>query len=133
MKDFINKAPRFVFFTGKGGVGKTSMSCVAVAALADRGKRVLLISTDPATHLTHLLVEPVPNLQVSRIDPKEESRKYVAAVIEQKRRLLSDDDMELKYIGEVLTKNDDRVVMAPWLSNEILSADLMASLFHPQH
>ena len=43
------KAPtRFLFFTGKGGVGKTSIACATAIALADLGKRVLLVSTDPA-------------------------------------------------------------------------------------
>jgi len=45
---FIDKATRHLLFTGKGGVGKTSLACAAASALADRGKRVLLVSTDPA-------------------------------------------------------------------------------------
>jgi len=46
--EFIDKATRHLFFTGKGGVGKTSLACAAAIALADRGKRVLLVSTDRA-------------------------------------------------------------------------------------
>jgi arsenite-transporting ATPase len=45
---FIDKVMRHLFFTGKGGVGKTSLACAAAIALADLGKRVLLVSTDPA-------------------------------------------------------------------------------------
>ena len=45
---FLTQPPRFLFFTGKGGVGKTSLACAVGVALADRGKRVLLVSTDPA-------------------------------------------------------------------------------------
>ena len=44
---FLEHATRFLFFTGKGGVGKTSLACATAIALADRGQRVLLVSTDP--------------------------------------------------------------------------------------
>jgi arsenite/tail-anchored protein-transporting ATPase len=251
---------------GKGGVGKTTMAVGIAVELARRGHAVHLSTTDPAAHLKRMLAESVPNLQVSRIDPKEETRKYVAAVLEEKQGLLSNEDMalleeemrspcieeiavfqafahavaegldrfmvldtaptghtlllldttesyhrevaknsagvdeaikgllprlrdpeftkvllitlpeatpvheavrlqddlrraliepfawvinqsfalsgtgdallaarglhELKYIEEVLSKNDNRVVMAPWLSNEILGADHLQSLFH---
>jgi arsenite/tail-anchored protein-transporting ATPase len=254
---------------GKGGVGKTTMAVAIAAELARRGHPVHLSTTDPAAHLTHMLAEPLPNLQVSRIDPKEETRKYVAAVLEEKQGLLSNEDMalleeemrspciqeiavfqafaravsqgtdrfmvldtaptghtlllldatesyhrevaknsegldeavkqllprlrdtdfsrillitlpeatpvheaerlqedlhraliepfawvinqsfaltgtgdallaargihELKYIGEVLKKNDDRVVMAPWLANEVLDAEHRRSLFHNRY
>lgn len=50
---FIDRATRHLFFTGKGGVGKTSLACATVIALADQGKRVLLVSTDPASNLLH--------------------------------------------------------------------------------
>ena len=43
--------PKFVFFTGKGGVGKTSLACATALALADAGKRVLVVSTDPASNV----------------------------------------------------------------------------------
>ena len=46
---------RFLFFTGKGGVGKTSLSCATALKLADAGKRVLLVSTDPASNLDEVL------------------------------------------------------------------------------
>jgi len=46
---------RFLFFTGKGGVGKTSLACATAIALADLGKRVLLASTDPASNLDEVL------------------------------------------------------------------------------
>jgi len=44
---FLENAPRFLFFTGKGGVGKTSIACATALELTARGKRVLLVSTDP--------------------------------------------------------------------------------------
>ena len=51
MLEFIEHATRMLFFTGKGGVGKTSLACAVGVALADRGKQVLLVSTDPASNL----------------------------------------------------------------------------------
>ena len=49
--EFLTTAPRHLFFTGKGGVGKTSLACASAVNLAERGKRVLLVSTDPDFHL----------------------------------------------------------------------------------
>jgi len=51
----LEAATRFLFFTGKGGVGKTSLACATGIALADRGRRVLLVSTDPASNLDEVL------------------------------------------------------------------------------
>ena len=48
----VNEATRTLFFTGKGGVGKTSLACATAVALADGGKRVLMVSTDPASPFT---------------------------------------------------------------------------------
>lgn len=76
----------FLFFTGKGGVGKTSVACATAIALADQGKKVLLVSTDPASNLqdvfeVELSREPieipsVKNLYASNIDPEEAARVY---------------------------------------------------------
>ena len=52
---FLEHATRFLFFTGKGGVGKTSLACATSISLADRGGRVLLVSTDPASNLDEVL------------------------------------------------------------------------------
>ena len=52
---FLEQPTRNLFFTGKGGVGKTSMACAAAVQLADRGRRVLLVSTDPASNLDDVL------------------------------------------------------------------------------
>ena len=48
---FLDDLPRYVFFTGKGGVGKTSIACATAVQLADAGARVLLVSTDPASNV----------------------------------------------------------------------------------
>ena len=70
---------RFLFFTGKGGVGKTSLACATAVRLADRGRRVLLVSTDPASNLDEVLgvrLAPVPRavpgvagLEALNLDP----------------------------------------------------------------
>ena len=48
---FLEQPPRFLFYTGKGGVGKTSIACGTAIALAETGQRVLLVSTDPASNV----------------------------------------------------------------------------------
>jgi arsenite-transporting ATPase len=77
---------RFLFFTGKGGVGKTSLACASAIALADRGARVLLVSTDPASNLDEVLeqnlgpvpvlIPGVPRLEALNIDPEAAARSY---------------------------------------------------------
>lgn len=86
---------RFLFFTGKGGVGKTSLSCAAALTMADQGKRVLLVSTDPASNLDEMLGarlsdQPVPipgaqNLSAMNIDPDKAAQDYRRRVLEQMR------------------------------------------------
>jgi arsenite-transporting ATPase len=51
----LKDPPRFLFFTGKGGVGKTSLACACALSLADAGQHVLLVSTDPASNLDEML------------------------------------------------------------------------------
>ena len=48
---FLQNIPPFIFFTGKGGVGKTSLACATAVWLADQGRRTLLVSTDPASNV----------------------------------------------------------------------------------
>ncbi|NCO52020.1 MAG: AAA family ATPase [Deltaproteobacteria bacterium] len=79
---FLNTAPQNLFFTGKGGVGKTTTSTAAAIALADSGKKVLLVSTDPAAHVAQTLGGcSMVNLQVSRIDPVAETEAYSQDVL----------------------------------------------------
>jgi arsenite-transporting ATPase len=83
---FLESPTRFLFFTGKGGVGKTSLACASAIALADRGQRVLLVSTDPASNLDEVLgvrltTEPtgiadVPRLAALNIDPAAAAAAY---------------------------------------------------------
>lgn len=82
----VENATRFLFFTGKGGVGKTSLACGTAIALADQGKRVLLVSTDPASNLDEILatslgkvprqIEGVDRLDAMNIDPMVAARDY---------------------------------------------------------
>jgi arsenite-transporting ATPase len=98
MKELIAKSPRFLFFTGKGGVGKTSMSCVVAVSLADRGKRVLLISTDPASNLDEALetnlsgkprnIKGQANLSAMNIDPVQAAYEYRERIVAPYRRTL---------------------------------------------
>ncbi|HBL28854.1 MAG TPA: arsenical pump-driving ATPase, partial [Acidobacteria bacterium] len=84
--ELINHATRFLFFTGKGGVGKTSLSCATAIALAGRGRRVLLVSTDPASNLDQVLgialdgrPTPVPGVErlaALNIDPEKAATDY---------------------------------------------------------
>ena len=59
--DLVHEPSRFLFFTGKGGVGKTSLACATAVALADAGKAVLLVSTDPASNLDEVLGQKLTN------------------------------------------------------------------------
>ncbi len=89
---------RVLFFTGKGGVGKTSLACTTAIALADSGKRVLLVSTDPASNLDEVLevtldaspkaVPGVPGLSALNIDPEQAARAYRERVVGPYRGVL---------------------------------------------
>ena len=85
-------------YTGKGGVGKTSIACATAVALAESGKRVLLVSTDPASNLDEVLetplgmhptrIEKVPGLSAMNVDPEEAAREYRERVVGPYRDLL---------------------------------------------
>ena len=89
----LDDPARFLFFTGKGGVGKTSLSCAVALALADRGRRVLLVSTDPASNLDEMLevalsdrpkaVPGTSGLYAMNIDPDRAAEAYRSRVMDQ--------------------------------------------------
>ena len=89
---------RFLFFTGKGGVGKTSLSCATALKLAEAGKRVLLVSTDPASNLDEVLetkltnqpkaIAGAPGLDALNINPVEAAAAYRERLIGPMRGLL---------------------------------------------
>ncbi len=82
----VDRAPRNLFVTGKGGVGKTSVACAAAVSLAERGRRVLLVSTDPASNLDEVLetalgatptaIAGAPGLSALNIDPEAAAHAY---------------------------------------------------------
>lgn len=100
MDKFLEKVPKFLFFTGKGGVGKTSMACATAVGLAERGKCILLISTDPASNLDEVLgtklnstptrVNGVTNLFAMNINPIEAAGEYRERMVGPYRGILPD-------------------------------------------
>ena len=90
---FLNHPTRHLFFTGKGGVGKTSLSTAVALTLADAGKKVLLVSTDAASNLDEMLgielrntpvpVPDAPGLSVLNIDPDTAAESYRQRVLAQ--------------------------------------------------
>jgi len=98
MSTLIQNPTRILFFTGKGGVGKTSSACATAIGLADAGKRVLLVSTDPASNLdevlgvklssTPTLVPNVPGLSALNIDPEQAAHDYRERVVGPYRGVL---------------------------------------------
>ena len=95
---------KYLFFTGKGGVGKTSTACASAISLADMGNEVLLISTDPASNLQDVFeteldnkgvrIEGVDGLTVANLDPIEAANEYKESVIDPYRGQLPDSVIE---------------------------------------
>ena len=94
----LDHPTRILFFTGKGGVGKTSLACATAVDLADQGRRVLLVSTDPASNLDEVLgvklgnhptpVPSVPNLSGMNLDPQASAAEYRERMVGPYRKLL---------------------------------------------
>ncbi len=107
----LGDVTRTLLFTGKGGVGKTSIACAAAVSLADEGKRVLLVSTDPASNLDEVLstklgarpsvVEGVKGLFAMNVDPEEAARQYRERIVGPYRQLLP--EVAVKSIEEQLS------------------------------
>lgn len=124
---------KYMFFTGKGGVGKTSTACATAVKLADESEKVLLLSTDPASNLQDVFnielsnkprkIKEVPNLTVINLNPEESAREYRESVIAPYRNQLPEEvikNMEEQLSGsctvEIATFNE--------FSNFITNEDL---------
>ena len=91
---------KYIFFTGKGGVGKTSAACAVAVNLADQGKKIMLVSTDPASNLQDVfntelnnkgtVIKEVPNLVVANFNPEDAAKEYRESVISPYRGKLPD-------------------------------------------
>ncbi|MHC1684461.1 MAG: arsenical pump-driving ATPase [Clostridiaceae bacterium] len=102
---------KYLFFTGKGGVGKTSTACATAVTLADEGKKIMLISTDPASNLQDVFntelnnkgvaIKDVPNLMVANFDPEKAAAEYRESVIAPYRGKLP--EVVLKNMEEQLS------------------------------
>lgn len=115
--EFLKQAPRFLFFTGKGGVGKTSIACATAIRLAESGRRVLLVSTDPASNVGQVFgiaignrITPVPavaNLAALEIDPQAAAQQYRERIVGPARASLPADEvrgMEEQLSGACTTE-----------------------------
>ena len=108
---FLDNAPRFLFFTGKGGVGKTSIACATALILARTGKKVLLVSTDPASNVGQVFglsigntiteVPTVQGLSALEIDPEQAAEAYRERIVGPVRTLLP--AAEVRSIEEQLS------------------------------
>lgn len=95
---FLDSPPRYLFFTGKGGVGKTSIACATAVSLAEAGKRILLVSTDPASNVCQVFgieignritaIQAVPNLSALEIDPQAAAQAYRERIVGPVRGVL---------------------------------------------
>ncbi len=95
---FLDQPPRFMFFTGKGGVGKTSIACATAIRLTDAGRKVLLVSTDPASNVGQVFgvsignqitaIPDVPGLAALEIDPQAAAQDYRDRIVGPVRGIL---------------------------------------------
>lgn len=102
---------KYMFFTGKGGVGKTSIACATAVSLADVGNKVLLISTDPASNLQDVfstelnnkgtVIRDIPNLTVINLNPEDAAKDYKESIIAPYRGKMS--EAIIKNIEEQLS------------------------------
>ena len=104
MVRLLQDPPRHFFFTGKGGVGKTSIACATAVHLAQQGRRVLLVSTDPASNVGQVFgdrigntitpIPAVPGLDALEIDPDEAAEAYRRTIIDPVRAILPAKEIE---------------------------------------
>lgn len=108
---FLENPPIFLFFTGKGGVGKTSLSCATAIHYAQAGKRILLVSTDPASNIGQVFdqsigntitpIHAMPHLFALEIDPQQAAHDYRERIVSPVRDVLPES--VIKNIEEQLS------------------------------
>jgi len=139
---FLDKPPRFLFFTGKGGVGKTSIACATAIQLADAGLQVLLVSTDPASNVGQVFgisignhitpVEIVPGLAALEIDPQAAAQDYRDRIVGPVRGILPDTvvkGIEEQLSGACTTEIAAFDEFTALLTNSALTADYQHIIF----
>lgn len=127
---------KYLFFTGKGGVGKTSTACATAVSLSDSGKRVMLISTDPASNLQDVFetelnnkgvsIAGVPGLVVANLDPIEAAAEYRESVIAPYRGQLPDNvlkNMEEQMSGSCTVEIAAFNEFSKFITDEQIQAD----------
>jgi len=142
MMKFLQLPPRFLFFTGKGGVGKTSIACATAIQLAEAGKRVLLVSTDPASNVGQVFgvdignrvtpIPAVPRLSALEIDPEAAASAYRERLVGPVRGVLPDDvvkGIEESLSGACTTEIAAFDEFTALLTNAALTADYEHIIF----
>jgi len=135
MLSYLASPTRYLLFTGKGGVGKTSLACASALQLADEGHDVLLVSTDPASNLKQVLeapvgptVEPVasvPGLSAVNIDPEAAADAYRTRVLEPMMGVLPEET--IKQVEEQLSGACTTEIAAFDQFTQFLAGDTAAS------
>ena len=133
---------KYLFFTGKGGVGKTSTACSTAVTLADEGKKVLLVSTDPASNLQDVFsttlnskgtpIDEVPGLFVANLDPIQAAEEYKESVIAPYRGKLPETvlaNMEEQLSGSCTVEIAAFNEFSNFITNETVAKDYDHILF----